>query len=105
MYRPKATPNVTLMASKIVNKYHSVFYYSNFTNTSYYNVLLCYLTYDLVAIELISSQMYSKYGKCLILCSINSDDFIFHFHIIMRIRVYDINRFESKLLLGLKKNK
>ena len=89
MYRPKATPNVTLMASKIVNKYHSVFYYSNFTNTSYYIVLLCYLTCDLVAIELITSQMYSKYGKCLILCSINSDDFIFQFCIRYELIIYN----------------
>ena len=77
MYRPKATPNVTLMASKIVNKYRSAFYKSNLTNTSYYMVLLCYLRNDLVAIEIITSQMYSKYGSCLILCSINDDDFIF----------------------------
>ena len=77
MYRPKATPNVTLMASKIVNKYRSVFYKSNFINTPYYMVLLSYLRNDLVAIEIITSQMYSKYGSCLILCSINDDDFIF----------------------------
>lgn len=81
MFRPKATPNVTLMASKIVNKYHSAFYYSNYTNTSYYMVLLCYLRNDLVAIELITSQMYTKYGKCLNLCSINGDDFILEFEI------------------------
>ena len=50
-------------------------------------VLLCYLRNDLVAIELITSQMYTLYGKCLILCSINGDDFILKFEISIRLRI------------------